>query len=145
MSSGLIARQIQELDESFAAGPALRPQTSREVDQDPEGGLTTQCNGGLCVFVLFLVYIFDHKTTVAGGAAAAGGAGGALRPGASLVTVDVYTSARSLFLSLRADGARQVRLACAKPQTSREVDQDPEGGLTRQCNTRPSFLIMCCV
>ena len=41
----------------------------------------------------------------------------------------------------RADGARQVRLACAKPQTSREVDQDPEGGLTRQCNTRPSFLI----
>ena len=88
--------------------------------------------------------IFDHKTTVAGGAAAAGGAGGALRPGASLVTVDVYTSARSLFLSLRADGARQVRLACAKPQTSREVDQDPEGGLTRQCNTRPSFLIMCC-
>ena len=45
----------------------------------------------------------------------------------------------------RADGARQVRLACAKPQTSREVDQDPEGGLTRQCNTRPSFLTMCCV
>ena len=34
---------------------------------------------------------------------------------------------------------------CAEPQTSREVDQDPEGGLTRQCNTRPSFLIMCCV
>ena len=45
----------------------------------------------------------------------------------------------------RADGSRQVRLACAKPQTSREVDQDPEGGLTRQCNTRPSFLIICCV
>ena len=45
----------------------------------------------------------------------------------------------------RANGARQVRLACAKPQTSREVDQDPEGGLTRQCNARPSFLIMCCV
>ena len=67
------------------------PQTSREVDQDPEGGLTTQCNGGLCVFVLFLVYIFDHKTTVAGGAASAGGAGGALRAGASLVTVDVFT------------------------------------------------------
>ena len=53
---------------AFAAGPALQlslfqdtsvwppfvlffaePQTSREVDQDPEGGLTTQCNGGLCV------------------------------------------------------------------------------------------------
>ena len=44
-----------------------------------------------------------------------------------------------LFLSLCADGARQVRLACAKPQTSREVDQDPEGGLTRQRNARPSF------
>ena len=33
----------------------------------------------------------DHKTTVAGGAAAAGGAGGALRAGASHVTVDVST------------------------------------------------------
>ena len=33
----------------------------------------------------------------------------------------------------------------AKPQTSREVDQDPEGALTRQCITRSSFLIMCCV
>ena len=45
----------------------------------------------------------------------------------------------------RAHGARQVRLACAKPQTSREVDQDPEGGLTRQCNTRTQFLdhVMC--
>ena len=41
------------------------------------------------------------------------------------------------------DGARQVRLACAKPQTSREVDQDPEGGLTRQCNARPSFFASC--
>ena len=47
--------------------------------------------------------------------------------------------------SPRPDGARQVRLACAKPQTSREVDQDPEGGLTRHCNARPSFLILCCV
>ena len=27
----------------------------------------------------------------------------------------------------------------------RSVDQDLEGGLTRQCNTRLSFLIMCCV
>ena len=34
---------------------------------------------------------------------------------------------------------------CAEPQTSREVDQDREGGLTRQRNVRPSFLIMCCV
>ena len=25
------------------------------------------------------------------------------------------------------------------------MDQDPEGGLTRQCNARPSFLIMYCV
>ena len=48
-------------------------------------------------------------------------------------------------LSLCADGARQVRFVCAKPQTSREVDQDPKGGLTRQCNTRLSFLIVCCV
>ena len=45
----------------------------------------------------------------------------------------------------RADGARQVRLACAKPQTSREVDQDLEGGLIRHCKTRPSFLVMCCL
>ena len=51
----------------------------------------------------------------------------------------------SASLGTPADGARQVRLACAKPQTSREVDQDPEGGLTRQCNARPSFLIMYCV
>ena len=33
--------------------------------------------------------MFFHKTTVAGDAAVAGGAGGALRAGASLVTVDV--------------------------------------------------------
>ena len=33
---------------------------------------------------------------------------------------------------------------CAEPQSSGEVDQDPEGGLTRQRNARPSFLIMCC-
>ena len=39
----------------------------------------------------------------------------------------------------------RVRLACAKPKMSREVDQDPEGGLTRQCNARPIFLITCCV
>ena len=47
--------------------------------------------------------------------------------------------------TLRADETRQVRFACSKPQTSREADQDLQGGLTRQCNTRPSFLIMCCV
>ena len=79
--------------------------------------------------------------------AADGGTRGELRGRASLVAVDVFdrTHLLDLFLSLCADGARQVRLACAKPQTSREVDQDPEGGLTRQCNTRPSFLITCCV
>ena len=58
------------------------------------------------------------------------------------------TSARSLFglyVPTCTNGARQVRVACAKPQTSREVDQDPEGGLTRQCNTRPSFFIICCL
>ena len=60
------------------------PQTSREVDQDPEGGLTTQCNGGLCV----RLYSFWFSFAVAGGA---GGAGEALRAGASLVTVDVLT------------------------------------------------------
>ena len=55
VSSGLIARQIEKLEESFAARPALQlslfqdtqigfllcfcaePQTSREVDQDQEG------------------------------------------------------------------------------------------------------------
>ena len=61
----------------------------------------------------------------------------------------VRSRSRHIFLASfgipRTDGARQVRLACAKPQTSREVDQDPEGGLTRQCNTRPSFLITCCL
>ena len=54
------------------------------------------------------------------------------RAGASLVTVDVSTMTHLLgllFLSLRADGARQVRLACAKPLTSREVDRDRGGGL----------------
>ena len=83
------------------------PQTSREVDQDPEVGLTRQCNGTLCVpLYSFRFFTFYHKTTVAGDAAAAGGAGGAVRARASLVTVDVLT-----------DGARQVRLACAEPQT----------------------------
>ena len=38
----------------------------------------------------WFTFVF-HKTTVAGGAAVAGGAGGALRAGASLVTVDVLT------------------------------------------------------
>ena len=68
------------------------PQTSREVDQDPEGELTTQCDGGLCVrlYSFWFTFVF-HKTTVAGGAAVAGGAGGALRAGASVVTFDVLT------------------------------------------------------
>ena len=106
VSSGLIARQIEELEESFAAGPALQlslyqdtsdwpplvfcaePQTSSEVDQDREVELTRQCNGRLCVREYSFWLLFCHKTTVAGGAAAAGGA---LRAGASLVTVDVLT------------------------------------------------------
>ena len=62
------------------------------MDQDPEGGLTTQCNGGLCVRLYSFRFSFViHKTTVAGGAAVAGGAGEALRAGASLVTVDALT------------------------------------------------------
>ena len=46
--------------------------------------------------------------------------GGELRGRASLVTVDVLTRhiCSVSFVSLCADGARQVRLACAKPQTS---------------------------
>ena len=112
-TSGLIARQMEELEESFAAGPALQlslfqdtsdwlpfvllcfcaePQTSREVDQDREVGLTTQCNGGLCVRLYSFWFTFFHKPTVAGDAAVAGGAGGALRAGASLVTIDVLTA-----------------------------------------------------
>ena len=61
--------------------------------------------------------------------AADGGAGGELQEGrASLAAVSF---------------SRHIRLApflcsCAEPQTSREVEQDP-------CDTRPSFLIMCCV
>ena len=98
----------------------------------------------MCLYYFWFSFVF-HKTTVAGGAAVAGGAGEALRAGAGLVTVDVLTGHICSVSLCLYDGARQVRLACAKPQTSREVDQDPEGGLTRQCNTRPSFLIMCCV
>ena len=54
-------------------------------------GLTRQCNGRLCVRFYSFWLTFFHKTTVAGDAAAAGGARGALRSGASLVTVDVLT------------------------------------------------------
>ena len=66
----------------------------------------------------------------------------------AMCTLVQDTSARSLFGLYEptcTDGTRQVRVACAKPQTSREVDQDPESGLTRPCNTRSSFLIMCCL
>ena len=59
----------------------------------------------------------------------------ALRGRASLTAVSFFkTHQIDLLLCFRAE-----------PQTSREVDQDPEGGLARQCNTRPSFLIMCCL
>ena len=50
-----------------------------------------------------------------------------------------------LFVFISADRANQIRVACAKPQTSREVDQDHEGVLTMQRNARPSFLITCSV
>ena len=55
--------------------------------------------------MVFAWYIRPHS-------AADGGAGGELRAGASLVTVDVLTG------HICSDGARQVRLACAEPQTS---------------------------
>ena len=99
----------------------------------------------LCAFVLFSVYTFCHKTTVAGDAAAAGGAGGALCAGASLVTVDVLTGhicSVSFCLYVPTERDKYVWLVQSR---RRPVDQDPEGGLTRQCNTRPSFLIMCCL
>ena len=67
--------------------------------------------------------------------AADGGAEEELRGRASLAAVTVSRHNRLAFLLC----------FCAEPQTSREVDQDPEGGLTRQRNARPSFLIMCCV
>ena len=110
VSSGLIARQIRSWRRASRQGLpcsclffkthqiglllcfCAEPQTSREVDQGREAGLTRQCNGRLCVRLYsFWFTIFYHKTTVAGDAAAAGGAGGALRCGASLVTVDVMT------------------------------------------------------
>ena len=122
------------------------PQTSREVDQDPEGGLTTQFNGGRCVrlYSFWFTFVF-HKKTVAGGAAVAGGAGGALRAGASLVTVDVLTGhicSVSLCLYVSTERDKYVWLVQSR---RRPVDRDLEGGLTRQCNTRLSFWIMCCV
>ena len=59
------------------------------MDQDREVELTRQRNGRLCVRLYSFRFTFFHKTT--GDDAAAGGAGGALRAGASLVTVDVLT------------------------------------------------------
>ena len=78
-------------------------------------------------------------------AAAAPTAAGAARPHCKLCVCSFKTHLLDLCLSSCADGARQIHMVCAKPQTSREVHQDPEGGLTRQCNARPSFLITCCV
>ena len=82
---------------------------------------------------------------MAGDAAAAGGAGGALRARASLVTVDVLTGhicSVSFCLYVPTERDKYVWLVQSR---RRPVDQDLEGGLTRQCNTRPSFLIMCCL
>ena len=90
------------------------------MDQDPEGGLTTQCNGGLCVRLcpFWFSFVF-HKTKVAGGASVAGGAGGAggageaLLAGASFVTVDVLTGhicSVSLCLYVPTERDKYVRL-----------------------------------
>ena len=98
----------------------------------------------VCVCTLFGLHFF-RKTTVAGDAAVAGGAGGALGAGASLVTVDVLTGhicSVSSCLYVPTERDKYVWLVQSR---RRPVDQDLEGGLTRQCNTRLSFLIMCCV
>ena len=77
--------------------------------------------------------------------AADGGAGGELRGRASLVTVDVLTGhicSVSFCFFVPTERDKYVWLV---QNRRRPVDQDLEGGLTRQCNTRLSFLIMCCV
>ena len=75
--------------------------------------------------------------------AADGGTGGELRGRASLVTVDVLTGhicSVSLCLCVPTERDKYVWLVESR---RRPVDRDLEGGLTRQCNTRLSFLIMC--
>ena len=53
--------------DSGAGGELLcfcaEPQTSREVDQDREVGLTTQCNGGLCVrlYSFWFTFFFTRR------------------------------------------------------------------------------------
>ena len=93
-TSGLIARQMEELEESFAAGPALQLSLFQDTSDWPPFVLLcraadVQRSGPgpgsethdavqrwtLCACVLFLVYICYHKTSVASDAAAAGGAG----------------------------------------------------------------------
>ena len=96
---------------------------------------TVTCHG-LCV--VEPVYIRPH-------CAADGGTGGELRGRASLVTVDVLTGhicSVSLCLYVPTERDKYVWLVQSR---RRPVDRDLEGGLTRQCNTRLSFLIMCCV
>ena len=97
VSSGLIARQSEELEDSFATGPALRLSLLQDTSEcppfvqsrrRPEKWTTTgkwDSRGSVtvdiaCVCTLFGLH-FSHKRTVAGDAAAAGGARGAPRAG----------------------------------------------------------------
>ena len=96
---------------------------------------TVTCHG-LCV--VEPVYIRPY-------CAADGGTGGELRGRASLVIVDVLTEHIcwvSLCLYVPTEREKYVWLAQSR---RRPKDWDLEGGLTRQCNARPSFLITCCV
>ena len=77
--------------------------------------------------------------------AADGGTGGELRGRASLVTVDVLTGhicSVSVCLCVPMERDKYVWLVQSR---RRPVDWDLEGGLTRECNARPGFLIICCV
>ena len=121
----------------------------RKVDQDPEDGLKTQCNGGLCVRLYsFWLTFFDHKTTVAGGAAAAGGAGGALRAGASLVTVYVLTG-HICSVSLFVFTCRRSETSTFGLCTAADVRRSGPGPGRRahEAVQRATlcFFIMCCV
>ena len=71
---------------SFCADPA----DVQRSGPGPGSGTHSVTVDFVCICTLFGFHFF-HKMTVAGDAAAAGRAGGALRAGASLVTVDVLT------------------------------------------------------
>ena len=96
---------------------------------------TVTCHG-LCV--VEPVYIRHY-------CAADGGTGGELRGRATLVTVDVLTGhicSVSLCLYVLMERDKYVWLVQSR---RRPVDRDLEDGLTRECNARPGFFIMCCV